>query len=116
MKFQLLLTLLPLSASFLAPPKARSFHLVLNSSPVLPPSSNQPFLNENENENEDSITSIMNQFETAPISALLPFAALLVPFQEVMAKGGEYGILEGRIGSMLHPVTMLLLFATSLHR
>ena len=42
-------------------------------------------------------------------------AALLLPTQEAFAKGGEYGILEGRIGSMAHPIVMFALFATSIY-
>jgi len=30
--------------------------------------------------------------------------------QDAYAAGGEYGILEGRILSLLHPVVMLILF------
>jgi len=33
--------------------------------------------------------------------------------QDAYAAGGEYGILEGRILSLLHPVVMLLLFAAT---
>jgi hypothetical protein len=46
---------------------------------------------------------------------MLPVLTLLFPVQEAIAKGGEYGILEGRLGSMMHPLTMGLLFVTSLY-
>ena len=32
-------------------------------------------------------------------------AALLVPTQDAWAKGGEYGLLEGRTASLMHPAT-----------
>lgn len=52
---------------------------------------------------------------TAVNPALIAIAVqLMTPF-ECFAKGGEYGILEGRTASMLHPVTMLALFATSVY-
>lgn len=40
---------------------------------------------------------------------------LLLPTSDVLAGGSEYGILAGRSASMLHPVTMLLLFGTSIY-
>ena len=40
---------------------------------------------------------------------------LLLPMQDAVAGGAEYGIFAGRTASMLHPVTMLLLFGTSLY-
>lgn len=49
------------------------------------------------------------------VMVLLPMATLILPVQEAMAKGGEYGLLEGRLGSMMHPVTMGLLFMTSVY-
>lgn len=42
-------------------------------------------------------------------------SVLLLPTQDAWAGGAEYGILAGRTASMLHPVTMFLLFATSLY-
>ena len=48
-------------------------------------------------------------------AATIGMSSLLVPTQEAFAKGGEYGILEGRIGSMAHPITMFALFGTSIY-
>jgi len=47
--------------------------------------------------------------------AYAPLSLLLLPLQAAHAKGGEFGIFEGRIASMLHPVTMAALFLTSLY-
>lgn len=110
MKIVLLLSLVSLSYSLLTPQKSRSFRSSLNLAPIVPPS------NDATSVSKDSITSVMNKFEIAPASTLLPLATLLMPLQDVLAKGGEYGILEGRIGSMMHPLTMFALFATSLYR
>ena len=53
---------------------------------------------------------------TSYVPTLLTLGAvLLLPTQEAFAGGSEYGILAGRTASMLHPVTMLLLFATSVY-
>jgi len=50
-------------------------------------------------------------------SALLGVAlsSLFLPMQDALAGGSEYGILAGRTASMLHPVTMLMLFLTSIY-
>jgi len=48
-------------------------------------------------------------------SVVTTLSMLLLPTQAAFAGGSEYGILAGRTGSMLHPVTMLLLFGTSLY-
>lgn len=49
--------------------------------------------------------------------ALLTASATVTPFllsaQDAYAVGGEYGILEGRILSLVHPVVMLALFAAT---
>ena len=47
-------------------------------------------------------------------AATAAVSALLVPTQEAFAKGGEC-ILEGRTGSMAHPITMFALFGTSIY-
>lgn len=31
---------------------------------------------------------------------------LLIPAQEALAKGGEYGVLEGRTFAFIHPISM----------
>ena len=46
---------------------------------------------------------------------ILALGILLMPCSEAFAKDGAYGIFEGRTASMLHPVTMFALFATSLY-
>lgn len=50
----------------------------------------------------------------ALMSTIIAATALMLP-ENAFAKGGEYGILEGRTASMLHPVTMLMLFCTSVY-
>ena len=40
---------------------------------------------------------------------------LLLPLQEAQAKGGAFGLWEGRTASLLHPATMAALFFTSLY-
>ena len=52
---------------------------------------------------------------SSKISATVAASALLIPTQDAFAKGGEYGILEGRTGSMAHPITMFALFGTSIY-
>ena len=53
---------------------------------------------------------------SSSIAAATSFMSILLfPTQEAFAKGGEYGILEGRIGSMAHPITMFALFGTSIY-
>jgi hypothetical protein len=52
---------------------------------------------------------------SAKAASIAVAAALLVPTQDAFAKGGEYGILEGRTGSMAHPITMFALFGTSIY-
>jgi hypothetical protein len=41
--------------------------------------------------------------------------ALLAPVEGAMAAAGDYGLLAGRTASMLHPITMFLLFGTSIY-
>jgi len=68
-----------------------------------------------EDEN-DMITTVDDSFFSSSISStalLVPLITLLLPYQEAMAN--EYGILAGRTASMLHPVTMLMLFLTSVY-
>ena len=72
-----------------------------------------------EDEN-DMITTVDDSFfstlSSSPISStalLVPLITLLLPYQEAMAN--EYGIFAGRTASMLHPVTMLMLFLTSVY-
>jgi len=42
-------------------------------------------------------------------------AALMLPCESVLADAGSYGILAGRTASMLHPVSNIALFFTSLY-
>ena len=46
---------------------------------------------------------------------LLSALTLLVPLEDASAAGGAYGIFEGKLASMAHPVTMLALFGTSVY-
>jgi hypothetical protein len=62
---------------------------------------------DNKSNLDESIKSIV-LFTTA-ISSFLPVDI-------AFAAGGEYGLLEGRTASMLHPLTMLALFSTSIYR
>ena len=48
-------------------------------------------------------------------TAFISMASLLLPIEEAVAKDGAYGILEGRTASMMHPLTMLALFGTSIY-
>ena len=48
-------------------------------------------------------------------ATLAPLATVLLPLQSAYAKGGEYGIFEGRTASLMHPITMAALFFTSLY-
>ena len=41
--------------------------------------------------------------------------ALLIPFENAVAKDGEYGILEGRTAALIHPAIMLSLFAITVY-
>jgi uncharacterized membrane protein YidH (DUF202 family) len=46
---------------------------------------------------------------------ILSALTLLVPLEDASAAGGAYGVFEGKLASMAHPVTMLALFGTSLY-
>ena len=46
---------------------------------------------------------------------LLSALTLFVPLEDASAAGGAYGIFEGKLASMAHPVTMLALFGTSVY-
>ena len=46
---------------------------------------------------------------------LLSALTLLVPLEDASAAGGAYGVFEGKLASMAHPVTMLALFGTSVY-
>ncbi|CAD7704339.1 unnamed protein product [Ostreobium quekettii] len=52
-------------------------------------------------------------------SALLSASALLAPavlgVDEALAKNGEYGLLEGKIASLIHPAVMLVLFCSTFY-
>jgi hypothetical protein len=67
----------------------------------------EPIPFNNIEENNNSLKSLI----TIPT-----FVALLSPIKEAFATEGAYGIFEGRTASMLHPLTMLALFATSMYR
>lgn len=46
---------------------------------------------------------------------ILSALTLLVPLEDASAAGGAYGVFEGKLASMAHPVTMLALFGTSVY-
>ena len=104
---KLLLALLPLCASLkvMTLRSSKSNPFVLNS------------INNNNNDLDvDETTSFRkNKFDFSNILMTSTALSLLMPVQEAFAIGGEYGLLEGRIGSMLHPFTMLALFGTSVY-
>ncbi len=66
-------------------------------------------------EKNDLSNPTENKFDIASILLTSTALNFLLPAQEALAKGGEYGLLEGRIGSMMHPLTMLALFGTSVY-
>lgn len=80
-------------------------------------------MNNNDNNDEIMYTNRMmsnpidqidlSSFELPSSALLISLSTLLIPYQDAMAN--EYGILAGRTGSMLHPVTMLMLFLTSIY-
>ena len=47
--------------------------------------------------------------------AFASLVPLLFPLEGALAKDGEYGILEGRTASLMHPFFMLCLFLTSIY-
>ena len=62
--------------------------------------------------NNDKIDEL-SSYELPSSALLISLSTLLIPYQEAMAN--DYGILAGRTASMLHPVTMLMLFLTSVY-
>lgn len=74
-----------------------------------------------ENENYFQPISFSNEdSDLTKSSILLPALAfsalsLLVPLEDAHAQGGAYGVFEGKLASMAHPVTMLALFGTSVY-
>jgi Protein of unknown function (DUF4079) len=74
-----------------------------------------------ENENYFQPISFSNEnSESTKDSILLPALALsalslLIPVEDAHAQGGAYGVFEGKLASMAHPVTMLALFGTSVY-
>lgn len=70
-------------------------------------------MNENEFENENEIMPIFDESLLSSSALLVPLMTLLLPYQEAVAN--DYGIFAGRTASMLHPITMLLLFLTSIY-
>ena len=56
------------------------------------------------------------QYDSVTSLALCGLATvLLLPTQEAFAAASDYGIFAGRSASMLHPITMFLLFGTTLY-
>mmetsp|Transcript_20399 Transcript_20399/g.19716 ORF Transcript_20399/g.19716 Transcript_20399/m.19716 type:complete len:315 (+) Transcript_20399:58-1002(+) len=65
----------------------------------------------------DQSEEIAEEVEGPNVSSavLLSAISLLIPFEDANAAGGAYGVFEGKLASMAHPVTMLALFGTSLY-
>lgn len=65
------------------------------------------------------LEEIQDQHSLSLLQSLLPAvlsaAAVFSPVEDAMAAAADYGVLAGRTGSMLHPITMLLLFGTSVY-
>ena len=72
------------------------------------PESFQPILFTNDN------VHMEQNFQIHP-ALLLSALTLLVPLEDASAAGGAYGVFEGKLASMAHPVTMLALFGTSVY-
>ena len=62
----------------------------------------------------DGVESSVEGFNVHP-ALLLSALTLLVPLEDASAAGGAYGVFEGKLASMAHPVTMLALFGTSVY-
>ena len=67
----------------------------------------------------EEVTSVFESFSIDATTALLGSAGLLTPLlldvENALAQKGEYGIVEGRIASMTHPILMGFLFGASLY-
>lgn len=63
----------------------------------------------NERSNENINFNIINP------AIILSVMSLLIPVESATAAGGAYGVFEGKLASMAHPVTMLALFTTSVY-
>ncbi|RYH15221.1 DUF4079 domain-containing protein [archaeon] len=77
-----------------------------------------PFADESHQEvavSYHSLHEIDNYSGIDSIIALVPLFCLVLLPQASCAEGGDFGIFIGRTASMLHPVTNLALFATSLY-
>jgi Protein of unknown function (DUF4079) len=62
---------------------------------------------------KDNVNTEEN-FQIHP-ALILSALTLLVPLEDASAAGGAYGVFEGKLASMAHPVTMLALFGTSIY-
>lgn len=62
---------------------------------------------------KDNVNTEEN-FQIHP-ALILSALTLLVPLEDASAQGGAYGVFEGKLASMAHPVTMLALFGTSIY-
>lgn len=62
---------------------------------------------------KDNVNTEEN-FQIHP-ALILSALTLLVPLEDASAAGGAYGVFEGKLASMAHPVTMLALFGTSVY-
>ena len=113
-----LLSLTMISTSFMIKQSSSSSSSLLSRSKYVRKSINMLKMNiEDENDMittvDDSIFSTLSSSSISSTALLVPLITLLLPYQEAMAN--EYGIFAGRTASMLHPVTMLMLFLTSVY-
>ena len=60
-------------------------------------------------------TSTSMEFTKFELAAASIAGSLLIPAGDAMAKGGEFGIIEGRSVALLHPLGMALLFGTTVY-
>lgn len=64
-----------------------------------------------ESESASFLKGSSNKVTKASLSVLSSLTLpLLLPAQEAVAKGGEYGLLEGRSFALVHPLSMFVLF------
>ena len=60
-------------------------------------------------------TSASLEFTKFELAAASLSASLLLPVGDAFAKGGEFGVIEGRSVALLHPLGMAILFGTTVY-
>ena len=63
---------------------------------------------------DKAMTSDSNDMQVAA-ALMTAMMTVFLPLEDAMAANGEYGIFENRAASMMHPLTMSALFATSVY-